>query len=167
MADLNQSLAENRRILRELLDTIRACETNWNQPAAPGKWSPAQITEHLARSLEESALVVRGTKNSFPVLPAFLRPVIRLFFLRILRKERLPRARTSRAFNPVTGSATAAAGAARLEAALLTLEQDCRTRVAGGLQVHSGIFGTVGVGDFARFQGLHMRHHHAQYTRIL
>ena len=64
MADINTALrqaetpssADRRRRARGCLDA----------PRAPGKWSPSQIIEHVARSLEESANMAAGRPSKFP-----------------------------------------------------------------------------------------------------
>ncbi len=42
----------------------------------------------------------------------------------------------------------------------------CRARAASGHEVPSTMFGNVPVADFARFQELHVRHHHVQLPGV-
>ena len=91
MAGMDTVVEANRAAVNDLLAAAKAREAVWTEPRAPGKWSPSQLVEHVARSLEESANEVRGVRSKFPNLPFFLRPVARtLLFNRVLRKGTFP-----------------------------------------------------------------------------
>ena len=163
MADVNEVLAANRTAVNDLLAAAERTGDAWTRPRAPGKWSPAQVVEHVARALEESANVVAGTPSKFPTFPTVLRPIVRsLFFNRVLRKGAFPKAKTIKAMDPGSGSATPADARLRLEAALARFDEKCRGRAVSGQSVTSTLFGTVSVEAYARFQELHTRHHRAQ-----
>ena len=159
MSDVNAALAEARTAVDQLVAAAERSAGKWTVPRAPGKWSPSQITEHIALSLEESAHVVSGTPSKFPTLPVVVRPLTRFFFKRVLKKEAFPKARALKAFNPASGPASPAAAKARLEAALDQFDRACRAREASGQPIQSGGFGTISVEDYARFQAIHTRHH--------
>jgi hypothetical protein len=113
--------------------------------------------------MEESAKVAAGTPSDFPTIPFLLRPIPRLLmFKRILRRKSFLKLKAIEAMDPPTGAATSAKARVRLEAVLTQFEQACRARAASGQEVASTIFGAVAVADFARFQELHVRHHHEQ-----
>ena len=163
MADLNSVLAANRAAVNDLIAAAERSAASWTTPRAPGKWSPSQVVEHVARALEESANVVAGTPSKFPTLPRILRPVVRgLFFNRVLKKGAFPKAKTNRALDPASGPATPVEARGRLEGALARFAEASRARAAAGQLVASTIFGTVSVQDYARFQELHTRHHGRQ-----
>jgi hypothetical protein len=173
MRDLDMSLAGDHAAVTALLAAADSAGAAWNVPAAPGKWSPSQVVDHVARILEESANVASGTPSKFPNVPFFVRPIVRaLIFNRALRKNTFPKLKASPAFDPASGSDPASAGAtppearARMEAALNRFDQACRARVAAGQDVSSGIFGGVSVADFAKFQELHIRHHYLQMPGV-
>ena len=162
MADL-QSLADVRAAVATFLATADNAGATWTLPRAPGKWSPSQVVEHVARIMEESANVVSGAPSMFPTLPMVLRPVARLLvFRRILRKGAFLQMKAIEAFKPAAGPDTPAGGRVRLGQALSRFDQACRARAASGRDVESTIFGAVSVADFARFQELHVRHHQQQ-----
>ena len=159
MADVNDVLAANRAAVIELVAAAERSAATWTTPRAPGKWSPSQVVEHVARGLEEGANVVSGAP-SIPMPPAFLRPLLRLYFNRILKKGVFPKGwKAAKALNPTRGPATPAQARVRLEGALARFDQECRRRVASGQHVVSGGFGTVSVEDLVRFSALHTRHH--------
>ena len=160
MPDVERSLVANREAIGELMTAAERCGGGWTVPRAPGKWSPSQIVEHVARSLDESANVVSGTPSKFPNLPFFLRPVARGFlFNRVLRKGTFPKAKTNKAMNPASGPATPVEARARLEAAFARFDRECRACAQTAGIVASATFGRVSVADYARFTELHTRHH--------
>src|SRR5947208_6091032 len=160
MADVGTVLAGNRAAVDDLIAAAGRTGAAWTTPRAPGKWSPSQVVEHVARSLDESANVVSGAPSKFPTLPFFLRPVVRAFlFNRVLRTNAFPKAKTNKAMNPASGPATPPEGRASLESALARFDRVCRACASGGRPVASATFGTVSVEDYARFIELHTRHH--------
>jgi DinB family protein len=160
MIDVNPVLVANRDAVAELVAASERCAGVWNAPRAPGKWSPSQIVEHVARALDESAKLVAGSPTNFPNLPLLIRPLVRAFvFNRVLRKQTFPKSRTNKAMNPISGPATPAEGRARLEAALARFDRECHACASAGRRVASSTFGTVSLPDYARFMALHTRHH--------
>jgi hypothetical protein len=160
MTDLDRSLAGDHAAVAAFLALADGAGAAWAVPRAPGKWSPSQVAEHVARILEESALVASGAPSKFPTISIFLRPLVRaLIFNRILKRKAFLKMKASEAFNPTSGLATPAEARVRLEGALARFDQACRARAVSGQDVASSIFGTVSVADFARFQELHIRHH--------
>jgi hypothetical protein len=82
MADVNDVLAANRAAAIDLVAAAERSAATWTTPRAPGK--------HVAGGLEEAANVVSGAP-SIPMPPAFLRPLARLYFNRILKKGVFPK----------------------------------------------------------------------------
>ena len=162
MADVNGELASGRAAVSDMIAAAEHSAALWTTPRAPGKWSPSQIVEHVARALDESANTVDGLPTKFPVLPSVVRPVLRgIFFNRVLKTEVFPKGRTNKAMNPASGPATVAEGRKRLEEAFARFEKSCLAQPAGA-RVVSTLFGTIAVDSWARFQALHVRHHTKQ-----
>jgi hypothetical protein len=163
MSEVDANLTSIGEALEAFALAATASPDRWTTPNAPGKWSPSQMVEHVARSLEEAANDVRGARSKFPMFPGFVRPLVRgVFFNRVVRKGWFPKAKTSKAFDPDTGPATPSAGRERLTAALAKFDEASRARAASGQPVISGIFGAISVADYARFQEVHIRHHRKQ-----
>jgi hypothetical protein len=55
MANINTALAASKDAIEQLIVAGEEAGPAWTAPGTPGKWSPSQIVEHVARSLEESA----------------------------------------------------------------------------------------------------------------
>jgi hypothetical protein len=160
MSDVQRTLDDNRVAIDELIAAAERCSGVWTVPRAPGKWSPSQIVEHVARSLDEAANVVSGRPSKFLKLPSFLRPVARvLFFNRTLRRAEFPKSKAARALNPAAGPATPAEARRHLDAALERFDRECRACAHAGRTVESEAFGKVSLADYARFVALHTRHH--------
>jgi hypothetical protein len=165
-SELDVSLSGVRAATGALLATADGVGAFWKIPRAPGKWSPSQVVEHVARIMEESANVVAGVPSAFPIIPFPLRPIVRLLvFKRILRRKAFLKMKAAEAMDPPAGSATPKQARVRLEVVLTRFDRACRARAASGQDVASTIFGAVPVADFARFQELHVRHHHLQLPR--
>jgi hypothetical protein len=159
MADVNVVLDANRDAIRELIARAERCHGNWDVPRAPGKWSPSQVVEHVAKSLEESAAMVSGGQSGLPRLPFFLRPIARVFFNRMVKTGIIPKGRAAKALRPGAVPPTPAAARQRLETAFTKFEDACRERAANSDAVNSSVFGTVQLRDYARFMEIHTRHH--------
>jgi hypothetical protein len=163
MADINTALAASKEAIDQLIMAGDRTGPAWTAAPAPGKWSPSQIVEHVARSLEESANMAAGRPSKFPKLPAIIHPVVRgLLFKRVLRKAEFPKARTNKAMDPASGPATPAEGRTRLETAHQKFDEACRHVSTHGERMRTTIFGAVPVEDYVRFMELHTRHHGRQ-----
>jgi len=160
MVDINPALAANRDAIAELLAAADRSGASWTTPRAPGKWSPSQLVEHVARTFDESATMISGARSKFPALPFFLRPVARTFlFNRVLRNGTFPKAKTNKAMNPQSGPTTTAEARARLEGAVARFDRECRLCAQQGGAVASSTFGRVTVGEYVKFMETHVRHH--------
>lgn len=163
MTELNAALEACRNATDALIVSAEASGPAWAVPRAPGKWSPSQIVEHVARSLEQSANVATGRPATFPKLPAFLHPVVRtLVFKRVLKNSTFPKAKANKAMDPVAGPPTPADGRARLQAAYEQFDAACRDLASRHEPIKSSVFGAVKVEDYVRFIELHTRHHDKQ-----
>lgn len=163
MADITAQLADARVALDEFLVSADGAADTWTTPRAPGKWSPSQLAEHVARSYESGANAARGLPSGFPTLPFFLRPLARRFlFDRVVRTGRFPKARTNAAMDPKRGPESPQEARQRLYAALAAFSGACSEAAASGDTMTSGTFGTIPVADYVRFMTAHTRHHRLQ-----
>jgi hypothetical protein len=162
VGDIDQALAASREAVDRLIGLAAVTGATWSTPPAPGKWSPSQIVEHVARSLDASVAMAGGQPSAFPRLPTIVHPVSRIVFRQILKRGALPKGKTTQAMNPPAGPATPAEGRARLEAAHDRYETVCRGLASRGEPVRTPMFGAVQVEDFVRFMELHTRHHTRQ-----
>ena len=165
MADINAALGASKEAIDQLIMAGERTGPAWTASRAPGKWSPSQIVEHVARSLEESANTAAGRPSKFPKLPGVIHPIVRgLLFKRVLRKAAFPKAKTNKAMDPASGPATPGEGRVRLETAHQKFAEACRQTASHGARMRTTIFGAVPVEDYVRFMELHTRHHGKQMT---
>jgi hypothetical protein len=164
MSDIESVLMASRNAADQLIASAISCGRAWEAPCAPGKWSPSQIVEHVARSYDASVEVAAGRPSAFPTMPFLLQPVLRIVFRQILRRGRFPKGRTTKAMNPSAGATTLAEGRTRLMTAHERFDAACRAIATRGALLKTPMFGAVAVEDFVRFMELHTRHHSRQIT---
>jgi hypothetical protein len=163
MADITAALTACHDATEQLIAAGEALGGAWSKPRAPGKWSPSQVVEHVARSLEESANVAAGRPAAFPKIPAIFHPIIRtVLFRRVLKNAAFPKARTNKAMDPISGPATVLEGRVRLEMAQGRFDAACRELAGRDGLVRTTTFGPVPVADYIRFMEIHTRHHRKQ-----
>jgi DinB superfamily len=161
--DISAEAADSRAALEELAETADAASANWTTPRAPGKWSPSQVTEHVARVFDDAAKMIEGKPNGFPTMPFFVRPIFRtVFFNRTVKSGTFPTARTFKPFDPIEGPDTPVAARQRLAAAHDRYLNACSACAGKDGKVASSVFGAVSVTDYMRFTTMHTRHHRTQ-----
>ena len=162
MADLQSALQTHRESVEQFLAAARQVPVaQWNQPSAPGKWSPGQVAEHLALAYEVNRRVVHG---SFPGngAPRFLRPLLRTFLLKpvLKRGSFIPGSKSPKVFRPSASPPQQAPLLGRLQIAAKAFENDAKA--TAGDAIEHPIFGRLGLVDFVRLQEIHTRHHRNQ-----
>lgn len=165
MADIETVISDSREAVGAFLATAEAVPASaWARPAAPGKWSAAQVTEHVALAYELSRAVLRKTYTGWG-LPRLLRPIVRTVFLRrVLRRGTFGKG--NKAPGPLRPSPSPASREvlrARLQASSSALEVDVATAAgAGQTTVDHPFFGRLALEDLLRLQVIHLRHHRPQ-----
>lgn len=87
MADAELVIASHRRAVSAFVDAARAVPpSQWATPRAPGKWSPGQVTEHVALAYEQSGRMLHGTFTG-PAKPWYQRLLARWLGLPSLLKR--------------------------------------------------------------------------------
>lgn len=163
MTEVEPGLEEDRRAVAEFAEKARAVPPDrWDAPRAPGKWSPAQVCEHVAKAYETSCEMLRGEPQ--PGMPRWIRPIIRtLFFNKVLKTGRFPKgAQAPVQFQPTSGPPPVDQGIKRVEKAAADFAVEARRRGAPGLTIDHPVFGRIRVTDYVRLNHIHTRHHAAQ-----
>jgi hypothetical protein len=168
MAEIEDVIAENRKATEQFLTTARNVPTGkWEQPVAPGKWSPAQIVDHIAVTTEVALKAINGDP-SMGSFPKFLRFIPRkLGFDPTIKKGRFPeKQRGPAVFAPSTGQPSYEASVEKLHRAIAALETNVQGRMAKGeYAFEHSFFGRVSIPDYIRFGTLHTQHHERQLPR--
>jgi hypothetical protein len=168
MAEIEDVIAENQKATQQCLETARKVPPEkWEQPVAPGKWSPAQIVDHIAVTTEVALKAIKGDP-SMGSIPKFLRFLPRkLGFDPTIKKGRFPeKQRGPAVFAPSTGHPSYEASIEKLNRAIAALETHVNAVMAKG--EHSfehSFFGRVSIPDYIRFGTLHTQHHERQLPK--
>lgn len=166
MTEIETAIADNRAAVDEFVAAARAVDpAKWPVPRGEGKWSPAQIAEHLAVVYEYNRKVVTGTAGKGA--PAFLRPLARWFIVtRTLKAGAFTRqGRAPKIFHPSAAHPPAPEVLTRLTKAVIGMEGDIRSgHPEGRHTVAHPFFGTLPTTDYLRLQAIHTRHHRSQLT---
>ena len=165
MTDLEAATSDSRQAVGAFLSDARAVPASaWTRPSAPGKWSPGQVTEHVALAYELSRAVLRRTYagRSFP---RPLRPLLRRVGLEpVLRRGAF--GKRNKAPEPLRPGPTPAAQetlTARLQSSAAALEADLAAAARSGqTTVDHPFFGRLPLVDLLRLQVIHTRHHRPQ-----
>jgi hypothetical protein len=161
-----EMLAEHAAAADEFAATIGALTPEqWTTRRDPDAWSPAEITDHLARTYSQYAGEARG-KNPLRIrlrLPfllfarAFVKP-------RLLGGAPFPKAKAPRPLRPGAGPDTPADGVALFRATGAACLRDLgllAERRPYRQLVHPYL-GALPLYDMVRFAAQHIRHHHRQ-----
>ena len=166
--DLKTAVENNHEAMVKFLKAAKAVPVDrWQQPRAEGKWSPAQVAEHLAVAYELSRRMVAGNANVTEGLPPrLLQPLIRtLVRLTVLRTGKFIKAKAPVVFQPSSAPAAQDVLLRRLETASTGLEQDAmRAKQTGQTAFDHAFFGRFGVAEYLQLQAYHTVHHRGQLS---
>ncbi|MDH4131862.1 MAG: DinB family protein [Gemmatimonadota bacterium] len=139
----------------------------WESPLAPGKWSPAQVAEHLRLSYEVINKELSGQPGLRVRTSWWLRLILRLRVLpSILREGRIREgAQAPREIRPGPGPFPRDPLLARLRA----VSADAEARLTGrpeqaGAGITHHVFGRLSPARALRFLAVHNGHHTRQLT---
>jgi len=164
------AVQEHQSALADYLETAaKLPEVAWRTPWAPGKWTPAQITEHLALIYEAFTLEARDGQIMKPRMTPFRARILRWVLLpHMLYHRSFPmRAPAPREARPSADGQPRPEALARLREAADTLEREIeRARAAGRKHLTHPYFGTVDLVRMMRFGTVHLEHHHRQVAGV-
>lgn len=156
-------LAVHAAAVEEFVAAIsRLTDAEWRSRRSPEAWSPAEITEHLARTYSQFAGEARG-KNSLRIrLNPVMRTLARIFVKpRLLSGMAFPKTKAPRELRPSSGPATPADGVA-----LFRATGDACMRDLGMLIQHRPyrrlvhpFLGPLPLYEIVPFAAQHIRHH--------
>ncbi|HEU0055416.1 MAG TPA: DinB family protein [Longimicrobium sp.] len=161
---------EHQVALAAYLDTAAAvADEAWTRPWAPGKWTPAQITEHLSLAYEAGLTEIATGQGMKEKLHGWRQRVTRWVFLpHILFHRSFPvRARSPREIRPPETPALPRPEALRRLRELgerFEVELDRARRSGGGRLTHP-YFGKIEPVKGMRFFAVHLEHHARQVAR--
>ena len=164
-AALEAALLENRRAHETYVRTASAIPAEaWDRPAAPGKWSPGEITEHLRLALDALERELRGEPAIAVRVSGWKQVLLRHGLLRwMLRTRRFPAGvRAPRELRPAAPDAPPAEALVRLTGAFDRFETACAAQALPRRRLTHPYFGGLTLPRFHRLLALHTLHHRAQ-----
>ena len=136
--------------------------TAWSVPRAPGKWSPAEESEHITLAHELFADQLAGGRALDAVTSGWRRVALHWIVMPwILRTGRFPRARSPREAAPAGVALPCAVLTARLGAASRAVRSglECRGKDAFRVRLPHPYFGDMTCVQLLRLTAVHTRHH--------
>ena len=168
MADPQAVIASSRRAVSAFVDAARAVSpTQWTTPRAPGKWSPAQVTEHVALAYEQSRRMLDGTFTG-PAKPWYQQLLARWLGLpSLLKRGGFGKGpfQGPDFIEPSGSPPSSVALLARLDAAARDLEGNLAAASdPRRVTVDHPIFGRLPLADLLHFLLIHTNHHRPQLS---
>lgn len=163
MTALTEGLTDHRRALDAFLARARAVDpANWNLPTREGKWSPAQVAEHLRLTYQVVGGELAGGTGLRIRSSWWLRTLLRFKVLpAILERGAIPaNAGAPRELRPGPGPFDREATLAELTRLGAAFEATLPSRASATVTHH--IFGTLKVPAMLRFATVHLDHHSRQ-----
>jgi len=164
MSDLESALTAQRTAADAFkAAALKVSDAAWNIPRAPGKWSPAQVADHVGVSTK----LARDAAQERPGhggIPRFLRWLPRMFYFDKVMANGFPKVgKGPPAFAPAGAPAPRADLLARIDAEVDAFAKDTREMArAGKTTFEHSFFGRISVADYVLFNALHFDHHREQ-----
>jgi hypothetical protein len=134
----------------------------WRTPVAPGKWSPAEITEHLNQIYDVVLDQLRGGPGLQIRTGSFVRWMLRRLALRrIMRRREIPvRVSAPAEATPLHVTDSQAEAVARMRTLAGELEREVTARRAEpGAHLTHHLFGSFDLLPAVDFVAIHIEHH--------
>jgi DinB family protein len=168
MADRQAVITSSREAVCAFVGAARAVPSGkWTTPRAPGKWSPAQVAEHVTFSYEQSLRMLRGTYVGPAAVPRLSQLLARWLFLPwLFRRERFGKGLQAPDFiRPSDSPPPSGTLLTRLETAAQDLETDlaAASRNRGPTVAHP-VFGHIPLAHLLHFLAIHTNHHRPQLS---
>lgn len=158
------ALAKHRQAVEAILAVLESVpDERWGEPLAAGKWTVAQLAEHLALSYETALDALRGGAGMRQVLPWWKTRFLRLTVLRrILRGRGFPHgAPAPRELRPGKAPGARREGLERLRASAAEGEHEL-SAASEAVRLPHAYFGMLRPMEIVGVQTAHLDHHRAQ-----
>lgn len=165
--NLHEELRDHRDAVDEFIALAKSVHRDdWYEERAEGKWSPAQIAEHVALTYETLLAEAEGRGGMRVVTKWWRRMILRIVYLpRILRDRAIPgRPPAPREVRP-KGDVTLDDAIARIASNATQLQS--RIVAAPRMRFTHAYFGKLRAAAGVRFVATHTRHHAAQLRECL
>lgn len=158
--------ARHRQAIEAVRRTLASVPlASWEAPAGPGKWSPAEIAEHLCLSYDPLLAELDGGSGYSLRLKGWKRLLARWRYLpTILEHGRFPEGVPApREARPSSHPASPAAASIRLAESASRFERRLtEAHASGPVRLTHAYFGKLSAPQVLRLLAAHARHHAAQ-----
>ena len=161
---LGSEIDAHRAALLAFIATAEGVPANhWNAPSGPGKWSPAQVAEHLRLSCAALAAELAGHGGMRVRTKWWQQWLFRVAYLpRILRDGRFPKGvQAVRELRPGSGPFDRGHQLATLRAEVEAFLESLPSAPPNARLTHP-FLGSLPLADGVCFATQHIRHHHNQ-----
>ena len=162
----DEALARHGAVVNSFLESAAAVEEEaWHTPIGEGKWTPAQIAEHLILTYTTLVRQVQGGQGLRVQTGWLLRHVLRVLVLAPIMWLRKipPGAKAPRDLRPGGDATTREVSLERLRAAAAEFEDEiARRRDDKELRLTHHVFGSVKPLKGINFVAIHTEHHGRQ-----
>jgi hypothetical protein len=162
----DEAVDEHRAALAALLDVAESFSAQaWDEPWVPGKWTRAQVAEHLALAYEAALREIATGEAMRARVPVWRQKLLRWVLLpHILFHRSFPiRAVSPREIRPAEPTLSQREQLARLRDLGERFERELdASRRKGGGGISHPYFGRVGPVKGMRFMAVHIEHHTRQ-----
>ena len=163
--------ADHDAALSQFLEAVRLLRSErWTEPVASGKWTPAEVTGHIAEGYRVMNAELAGGPGMRVLVPPVQRWILRHTLLpRLLSSGRFPaRARAPAETRPTRTEARPEEGIAALtRLSEQFIAELTRRASAGPVRLTHAYFGPLGVRQAVRLCAVHTRHHARQLEAAL
>lgn len=167
---LSRALREHGDALAAMVDTLAQIDLEaWNRPWALGKWTPAQVAEHLVLTYEESIRDLTGVATLRPRVGPRWQRTLRLFLLpHILFHRSFPlRALAPREWRPEGPGIDPGTAVTALPEAAQRFEAEAARAHEQARRLNHPYFGAVDALRALRLAAVHLEHHRRQVMSCL
>ena len=141
-------------------------EPAWERPLGEGKWTPAEVTEHLALTYVAALRELEEGRTLAPRVSPARQTVFRWFLLpHMLFHRSMPRAGAPRETRPTSPQATREELQQRLGTLARQVEE--RLKRQPDARLTHPYFGRIGALQALRLMALHLEHHERQLSAVV
>jgi uncharacterized damage-inducible protein DinB len=163
-----QAAADHRGAIEDVVRAVESLDASlWAIARRPGKWSPAEIAQHLVLAYEPPLAELEGGAGYAVRLPWWKRAVLRWRVLpQILEQGKFPRgAPAPREARPKGGLASPEEAVRRLRESAVRFElRLSEAHAARQVRLTHSYLGKLTAPQILRLLAVHARHHGAQFA---
>ena len=163
---LDQAAADHREAIDAVLRTLETVDPAlWNQPSGPGKWSPAEVAQHLFLSYGPPTAELEGGQGFVVRVAWWKRPLLRWKVLPVILAGGFPRgAPAPRECRPRDAAPDSGEAIRRLREASTVFERRlCEAAGRERVRLTHAYFGKLTAPQILKLLASHAGHHRKQF----